>query len=1354
MGAGTERNATRRGWRRLAARLAIVLLALTALAFGATRSVTLTPLLEATLSKTLGAEVRCAAARLAWNGDIVVRQLRVQARGEAGEAGRIFTARRGRIDVAWMGLLRGSRAAAKAVWLEEPTLRISVGEGGSVNLSSLARSGASGPSTLLLPPFVQLRRARVEFGEHDAAGAFTELARLVADGSLTRQPGRQAVYDLRLDETPENAQPQRELLHVAGTLDLAHLEGELRLEQLNLDRWGVKAAPHAARSLLSQLRIKGRVRQGRFRYSAQEGLAAELELAGVGVELPVPVETDDFVTSEPVATRMLRADDVTGLIHIDSAGLRASLVGVVEDLPGAVELTTKGLSLNSALRCTVHVQEYAMGQGPGLLPFAPRHVRRTFENFSYPKGLVSGEIVFERAEPVHGRAAPVLARGRLHIRQGWAMRSSFPYPISDIEGDIEFDNEKVVLKRLRGVGPSGAPVEANGVISPLGRWAGVDVTVHAADAPLDDALLGALRPASQRAARSLLDEEAFRQLTREGALDGLDFTLGGRGDITVRVRRAAGEGAHYSTRVEARFPTVGLLPRAFPHPLIAEDLTLTVEGGVVHASSAAVRTPVGGVGSLVATARLRRDKETPALAPDVRLTMRSAPITELLVRALPPAGVAAVEDDGAATANAAGSWSAATLVRKLGLQGQLDVDLHVTTRPDGATGYDATIALQGLRAAPSDDAAPLVGLQGVMQLSEDGLLLKGAHGALGNAAVEADVRAAFAGRGRRARSLQARIRVKGLALRAPLAGWARLASPTAAATVDALQRQQGLGGVADATVVLTQQAQEPVQATVRVENLQQATVQLFDVALEAPSLTGAVIVDNHGARFDGLAGKVFLEGEPLGDVLLDGAAPKIDANGVHFAAPLSVSIVDGVLTSSLLAATLGRADEQARRTAAQFGAEGAFDAALLFSDAGTSGDVDVHLSAISQRGVRVALEEGHGRLIVAPGVVQLRDLELATQLWRARLSAVWDRRAGDVEGELELQGAKADESLLALAPSPVRQAVQAVQLSLEGPFRLERGVFAAPLADPSKTRFDGSLHVEGASARLGASLRDIAGTATVAVHPDDPASPVRVELTIDRTQVAGLSVRQGRGSVVRAADDGMLVAEAVAELHHGRVALEGRLYKPAARLWNSEDDAGGGVYELNLRLQDVDFASVLSEWSGSADEAAPGERGKLRGSLFVAGELGRPESRYGRGEVEVRGGEILTLPLLMPILELSNLSPPQGEPLSDAKAEFFIQGSTLRFERLEARSRSLLVVGEGKATLPSLTLDLRFGTQRRRRLGLLSDLLEGIRDEIATVTVTGTLASPVVGVEQLPATRKLLNELFRTARSDDQEGQP
>ncbi|XOV76775.1 MAG: hypothetical protein ACFHWZ_08030 [Phycisphaerales bacterium] len=156
----------------------------------------------------------------------------------------------------------------------------------------------------------------------------------------------------------------------------------------------------------------------------------------------------------------------------------------------------------------------------------------------------------------------------------------------------------------------------------------------------------------------------------------------------------------------------------------------------------------------------------------------------------------------------------------------------------------------------------------------------------------------------------------------------------------------------------------------------------------------------------------------------------------------------------------------------------------------------------------------------------------------------------------------------------------------------------------------------------------------------------------------------------------------------------------------------------------------------------------LDANLSLTGRLGNVNAQRGRALIRVQpapgsdGTEVLRLPGLIQFVKLSSLQAPVSEPIDFAYAEAFIEGPVVSLHDLSAESKSVSIKGSGTMTLPDLGLDLTFTTVVLRDVSLLTEIFERVRNELVTARVGGTLYDPRVEVEQLTATRRLLDAII------------
>ncbi len=177
-------------------------------------------------------------------------------------------------------------------------------------------------------------------------------------------------------------------------------------------------------------------------------------------------------------------------------------------------------------------------------------------------------------------------------------------------------------------------------------------------------------------------------------------------------------------------------------------------------------------------------------------------------------------------------------------------------------------------------------------------------------------------------------------------------------------------------------------------------------------------------------------------------------------------------------------------------------------------------------------------------------------------------------------------------------------------------------------------------------------------------------------------------------------------------------------------------FTVDLAVRDVDVQALLGP-----DEIGAG---RLTAGLRLSGGVGDAASREGRGQVLVRGRELMRLPLVLGLLQVTNLALPIAEPFSEAEVDFDISGPVLHFRRLEARAVAegavdlrMKLTGSGTLDYDTGQIVMTFNTSNRGwdAIPLVGDLVGMARNELVGVQVTGTLEKPELSGRSLPTVR-------------------
>jgi hypothetical protein len=185
-------------------------------------------------------------------------------------------------------------------------------------------------------------------------------------------------------------------------------------------------------------------------------------------------------------------------------------------------------------------------------------------------------------------------------------------------------------------------------------------------------------------------------------------------------------------------------------------------------------------------------------------------------------------------------------------------------------------------------------------------------------------------------------------------------------------------------------------------------------------------------------------------------------------------------------------------------------------------------------------------------------------------------------------------------------------------------------------------------------------------------------------------------------------------------------------------DQGANRYTMNLVVRNAD----VRELTGEPDQSIMGE---LTASLALEGAFGDPQVRRGRGDVVVAGKQLYKIPLVLGVLQVTNLSLPIGGPFTRGTARYTVEGSRINFEQMDLRSDTMMMTGNGyldfatKQVRMSLTTDNPSGL----KLPFISDLWQGARQELLRINVRGTVQDPKVEASSMATFTTTIDQVFK-----------
>jgi hypothetical protein len=1371
-------------------------------------------LAERDIEAALGCRAHAGASFITFDGRIVLRDLVLRVPGVKGPEGEFLRVERAEIDADWSRMLTKG-VKPKGVRLYRPRFRISASQAESeLNIQGLHPTDPDAMSGNR-PLRFDVRSGVLELGEHTPTD-YRVLREIGINGELIPSEAEPGSYAIKFQETSPPGAGPRAARHVGmvltGRVDLRSSIAVVELLNVDLDSWDPANVPAQMRDVWRQLNIRGRIARTKLEYFPTTGLSAVVSLDGVSMDAIVPATYPTGQATQDV----LSLRNVGGTIKLSRDGLSADVAGLVEDqtYQSRVTLKTRALTTDAALECRIISRGLRVEKHSTLLPFCPPVVRERLENFCGPTAEVDADVNIRRDSPGPDGPAPFKVAGWLTFEHGAAAFDRVPYPFTEMRGRVEFDDDGIDIVGIQGIGPDGAQLRAKGRIAPPNDDAAVDVDVSVKNVPLDETFMKSLPPSRAEAIDFLFSRARYNELLAAGLVSEAahpggppEFALGGRMDLDISVHSPRGKDAPWNYTVDALIPRAGVLTRAFPLPIDADNVRLRLterDAKLVAGEFHGLRGGTTGVSAGV----LLDDAGKSVIRPQVTIDARGVPIDDLLLHAIEHAS------GGPQTDRAPDAMpSPAELLRTLRLDGKVDCRAEVTSAPDESINFDIGVAFDELEARParpgSEPMLALTNIAGSIRLTNTTIevprLTAGVRALDATALVNPEiasgadlgwVSATLSGElhgidtsigpgGDTPRSkvsvqnLRGTLDLDGIELGAPFEESLAAFTPGLA---DRIAEVRGVrhptGRVSGSVRIGKDGPADPFDVVARITAAENLGFNAAGERLDGSLTAGAVEISSRSkdvARFEDAHLEVGVGDLSRAPLRVDGALLLAagDGEGLGKESRLTIEGKDIPVESpavSLVLREVVAPDDLAVITQAHPG--GRFDAALslpsslLVDDSGLSlqevaATIVPRSLAFDFEGSRVLINSFTGQVSVRDGSVGVEKLVAHADDWTAGLDGRWER---DVEGAglftaaLDVDADSLTPGVRALFPAGLRSELDRIDLTIAGPIRSTgaRLVYRPRAGTSSVT---GDLRFSGASLDIGAPLQDAEGV--LSLHATRaagaPSWSFAIDVAADRVVAAGLEMTGLRSRISVGEAPGELVLHSLsADCYAGRVSARARIVDaPGAGAPDTDlRPHTGAAYEAEITLAGVCFAPVLEALDAArerADGGAPApmptelatdpRRGRLDGTLAISGIAGESTQRSGVGSVRIAGGDVVEMPLVLTLVQLSNFQIPSSDRLDFLQAIFHVNRDQVVFDQIDLLSSSVTISGLGTMSWPDQQLDLRFNSRAGRRVPLVSDLFETVRDEIATTRIRGTLGDPHVGAEPLVGTRDLIADI-------------
>ncbi len=340
---------------------------------------------------------------------------------------------------------------------------------------------------------------------------------------------------------------------------------------------------------------------------------------------------------------------------------------------------------------------------------------------------------------------------------------------------------------------------------------------------------------------------------------------------------------------------------------------------------------------------------------------------------------------------------------------------------------------------------------------------------------------------------------------------------------------------------------------------------------------------------------------------------------------------------------------------------------------------------------------------------------------------------------------RADRELIQALPPRLKKALTALNpsgpMNLRGSLDLRR---TGRSGEPLHWQWDVTLGLQRNGLRCGGlSLENVCGEVSLRGAFDAQRVRCLGELALDSMSYKDFQLTEVRGPIW-IDDDRVLFGSWV---DRRKEAAGGRNPRPiTADLFGGKFVGDGWAtlgpeprYAVNATLLDADLAQC-------AREVIAG-RQRLRGTITATADLsGRGWSRNslaGRGTIRLSNGNVYELPVMISLLKILSIRPPDQNAFSDGSVDYRIEGEHVYFDQIDFRGDAISLRGKGEMDFQS-AIKLTFYTIVGRgelELPVIKQVFRGASQQLMLIHVDGTLQNPKTRKEALPVVTQALQQL-------------
>jgi hypothetical protein len=337
-----------------------------------------------------------------------------------------------------------------------------------------------------------------------------------------------------------------------------------------------------------------------------------------------------------------------------------------------------------------------------------------------------------------------------------------------------------------------------------------------------------------------------------------------------------------------------------------------------------------------------------------------------------------------------------------------------------------------------------------------------------------------------------------------------------------------------------------------------------------------------------------------------------------------------------------------------------------------------------------------------------------------------------------------DDDLRAALPSGLRQTFETLQL--RDPLQLDTLLIIdqpTEVGQPAVIYWDGGVTCREARLHVGIPLEKVTGQ----VHC--------------RGRYNG---RQLEGVVGNLLFDQVVVFKQPLQQVHSRIEIP-RDAPDVLRLPNLKARIFGGDLSGEIRVEhgstlryDVNLTAMqvkLEEFGRHNFGADAQIQGQAMARLYLTGRGPGTDGLEGRGSIDIPSGKMYNLPILLDLVKVIGLRPPDRTAFEEAHASFVIRGSRVTVTRLDLYGHAISLSGQGEMNLDGTELQIDFYAVWGRIVQLLPPVLKelppAIGQYLLKVKMRGRVGDVEFDKEPVPVLVEPIERLLKRLTGKNRE---